>query len=1383
MNYRIQKWQIFGKMLKVPKEIRKKVYEHTLSFKEFIDYELDVDEKVPIECLEEQDRKIVERFGIQKCKELDWELINSDNYVDDKSIRDVLLTINPNTQDINQTLYNLIIDVMLPEYYSTRMKEIYKDRYMETPSNATDNEKYYIYRFNKGEVSLEEIINNWNLFKDKDLNFCLSKDHRNTAHITSSVLKEFVDSYTSLIPLIEKRGEIYTFISEIMNLEKDKRLEYVRNFADGILKNPVRRYRSFTVPDPLSNNEYREIFKYISMKEYFEEINYNHEFQRLFEELEGLPEDYIYNIHIPISSLANHDVLRFIDEYGVKNVVDFDNECGHFFSNNNCEILKLMNSLYLHYSHGQLERSFYTNIRIDENGHYVNLPYTKDQFYEAMRRMITYGPTDATMTDKAPDYRSIQGEFRLRNANLFISEEAPEELQKLFYTKSITPRIIMEHPEYKEFLRGKNLGSCFKRRELEIYDQNKRGGYVVFYEHLEKQFGFDELMNLIVEYSDILDVIYDWNTRNKYQIDFVFNSNDDISVYKKKFDEHFVKVFVGENIDFPKIVPQSLKDNYPTYFLPDTAPKEVRDKFYSRSLSIQDFEDKKMFDYFDKTNIIFGFPANLAWMRVLFENEDMKLANLNRFKIIIAYMKIQDIELQNAFREFVVDAGNKIDFNKLEFISTILSRLSLSNSSEIYAFRKELASQILNSDDPLESLAKIEDLFIRNNIPTVGKIYSCFDILHPDFQGFNFGYSMVSPVLKKSSRISRKVVVFSDLIKASFGSNNRSVNAYLKNIEFGSNLFEKIKSGNLNYDSLSDMEKSELLLFSKHLITLYNNTLIAKRNDNFYETTGDVIKDILNVAKLISPNESLDYNIGDRIIKMFCGFSGIDTLEQAKSYIKQKVGIADKRNREEAMHDMVLQQGDYIKGIGKITYLRNILQNGSVAKEFLGSSAGSDATPLDTDLSKILTSGTTSEMIDSTEAKDYGPIWFVLKNNNRFVTTRTIDGEIDAPRDLSKLEIFYTGAVGKGHYGIRTGFASSEIDYIVMESYDPRVGLEIAINGFYIPVANKEGKIIFTPNDYDMLRAKMSGLSYFDENEYRFSNNLATPETELIASQIEQSNYETNMKRAKINEIIQKSLKDVGLSLKTIIDGDLTPGYVELIDTGSTGRGTNKPGDGDFDFMMRLDRAIIVDPSKLGKLKQALLKNLGKSGTNEMTGSGDFRLKDVQIDENTVVDIDITFTEKTDRITYSTDMALQDRLLTIQRNNIEKYKYVVANILLAKKVLKAAGVYKPNRGEVPQGGLGGVGIENWILQNGGSFIEAANSFLAASRGRTFQEFAQVYQIWDFGENHLAERRGHYSHDNFVTGNMSEEGYKKMCEALTNYLEFIDREDDRKSTSL
>ena len=503
---------------------------------------------------------------------------------------------------------------------------------------------------------------------------------------------------------------------------------------------------------------------------------------------------------------------------------------------------------------------------------------------------------------------------------------------------------------------------------------------------------------------------------------------------------------------------------------------------------------------------------------------------------------------------------------------------------------------------------------------------------------------------------------------------------------------------------------------------------------------------------------------------MFCGFIGINTLNQAKEWISSKIKIADARNRNAANSEMELEQGDFIKGIGGISYLRNILQNGSVSKEFLSASAASDATPLDTDVSMIIESeGTNAEKIKKTAANEYGPIYFVLKNDDRFITTRNSSESLNVEEDMSKIEVFYTGVLGQGHYGIRTGFSSSEINYIVMDNYDERVGLEIAMNGFYIPVANKEGKIIFSPKEYDSLRAKMQGLSYYGENKYTFSENLVTSDIEDIVSQIEKSSYLTQQKRMKICGIIEESLNELGLQLKTKINGDLTDGFVELIDTGSTGRGTNKPGDGDFDFMMRLDKSILSNPSKIEELKQTLLKKLGIENSSGLTETGDFRLKGVKIDNDTNVDIDITFTEKTNTVSYSTDMALSDRLSTIQKQNPEKYKYVVANILQAKHTLKQAGVYKPNRGEFPQGGLGGVGIENWILQNGGSFIDAAKSFIEAAEGKSFEEFRNIYYIWDFGENHLAERRGLYSHDNFVTNNMSELGYQKMVQVLKEYM--------------
>ena len=74
MNYKYQRRQIFGKRLKVPKDILNKVYNCYLSFNEFIEYQLE--DKIPISCIKESDRRIVSKFGIDKCRELDWKLIN-----------------------------------------------------------------------------------------------------------------------------------------------------------------------------------------------------------------------------------------------------------------------------------------------------------------------------------------------------------------------------------------------------------------------------------------------------------------------------------------------------------------------------------------------------------------------------------------------------------------------------------------------------------------------------------------------------------------------------------------------------------------------------------------------------------------------------------------------------------------------------------------------------------------------------------------------------------------------------------------------------------------------------------------------------------------------------------------------------------------------------------------------------------------------------------------------------------------------------------------------------------------------------------------------------------------------------------------------------------
>ena len=375
--------------------------------------------------------------------------------------------------------------------------------------------------------------------------------------------------------------------------------------------------------------------------------------------------------------------------------------------------------------------------------------------------------------------------------------------------------------------------------------------------------------------------------------------------------------------------------------------------------------------------------------------------------------------------------------------------------------------------------------------------------------------------------------------------------------------------------------------------------------------------------------------------------------------------------------------------------------------------------------------------------------------------------------------------------------------------------LEIALGGFYIPIVDRDSEeLVFTPADYDKMREQMSGLSHYHTGDYKFapeaeleldeltldreslsavsapttsstgysssstsddaqgasSSSITIPSTTTIISELPTSIAETDHKHEVINQAIKQvitNIPELNLSYKDYLDGDLTENIVEMIDTGSTGRQTNAPGSGDFDYMARLDRSILNDPTKKQQITDALLSAFGRENDGSAIVNGNLRLKQVSIDGLAEpVDIDITFAQKTNKVQYSTDMALADRLTNIKQQSEAKYQQVLANIIYAKQFLKAAGAYKPRRSPEAKGvgGLGGVGIENWVLQHGGSFKQAARDFLTvADSCSNFEDFCAHYPVWDYGENHKGIRSK--PHDNFVADNMNPEGYDRMKQAL------------------
>lgn len=1575
MQYKYSRNQLFGKRLKVPKNIKLAVYNCQLTFNDFIKY--DLEDKIPISCLRISDRQIVERFGLEKAKTLDWELINKNPRWYRPIQGDVftnLMQIDPTTEDINKSLYEGVVDNLKPSEYSSQMKSKYPDRFFDTSHVEDEQSKDIMERFNKGNVPLKEIILNWDLLKDKNLTLCLQEDYGNSSKITDVQLKEFMSFYGGLVDFVLNYSDIniYSFIKEVSSLKiESERREYLEKFVDSILDKTIRK-DPYSDTIELSTIQYKELFKYSSIKKYLSKLDSHYGSyygtktgKLLSNELEKLPQDYIFNIPIPFNILNKSNVLKFVGTYGLKNIVDFDNECGHFFTKNNCEMLLAMYQVYL-LGNSQTEDEYKIHVAISGE-------YSREDFYEAMRRMIIYVTSDEKHADKISKRQEITGRFRGINHDLFISSKAPEELKEAFYSKSITPQLLAEHKEYIPYLEKVNLASCFKSRDIQV--KIKQGTaisnkLISLYDYLCEKTSQSNVLDFIAQYSDVLaiydeaiksnsimnryisifneedniaeiskkfcnvikeliiknsfkypnnipddfrtffpdmvledsapeelktalynrtinqefilsnkdyhkylkninlEVLYKYmpvtvfkEDRNYGEINLVkaieeifgkedafdimllygkyiesvfninklenfkFNNNSSKEELLKEIDSNILQAIIDGKIKYDDNMPSHFKNSNPTLFLDQKVSKDIRDKFYNREFVLQDFNDTPdLLNIFGDTNIIYGFSEEFVWIAPLFNNSDSsKIANLNRLKIILEYQKINDSSLRLIFKKYILKNIDNIDPEKIKYSSEVLCRLVQSNSSELYSVREKLATQLLKASDPIDKLNKIEKIFIKNNIPLFGKIFSCFQILYPNLEEFQFDdTSRVSPELKeqslgkvglgKTSNEKRFNIIFNDLLRIAYRSNSRNFMKYLENIEIGNDIYLRISKNDFDISGLSQAEQEILEIFIKHLQTLLENT-IKGSTENIDLDKCTLSEKTKILGNLFGANKK--YDLKDRVVRSFCYYAGIKSFDELKTLTINAVAEADARGRKYARElgggkVFRFEKGDFVRGIGGYEVLGNSLNTGNVSKEFLSvfrGTSSSDTTPLDVDITMIDETSNIYNSINGTPTGfGFGNVFVIFKKDNpNFYITRDKDGNLtNQEYDPRKNELFGTSVAGAGyetHWGARTGFAFTDVDFILYKKqqmideknpYDengnvnykktetaifddlPAIKFEIARNGYYIPVIDFSGKLIFTEKEYDELRRKMAGLSYYGLPKYNLSNHLVDDTILEIKEEMVATQDRTTTENMKIQTKIIETLTNLGIRVNLGFNPDLTNNNAELYCTGSTSRNTNIPNDSDFDFLIKIDRDIYYDDRKLTDLKATLKSAMGLKDGKDGKIVGQYFNGD-----GNAVDVEISFVPRTDKLDYSTDVSLQERLKNIEEQYPDQYPYVVANIVFAKKILKENGVYKTAKSDIKQGGMGGIGIENWILQHGGSLFDAAKSFLEAADGKTFEEFVKIYQVWDFGSNHYSEKTSMYSHENFIFEQanddnkkplkMTEDGYNKMVQVLRNYI--------------
>ncbi len=669
--------------------------------------------------------------------------------------------------------------------------------------------------------------------------------------------------------------------------------------------------------------------------------------------------------------------------------------------------------------------------------------------------------------------------------------------------------------------------------------------------------------------------------------------------------------------------------------------EEILDAEYSSKLCLinKDFAQKQ----FNEGN----------WHKLIeikIDEESLQIFTEKQLKIIECYKEIIDGNLRNEFEKYVMEHMDELSIPQIELCSKVLQRLLYSNSIELYSFRESIASQLLNSKNPLEELKKLEEIFVSNNLPLFAKMYKCFGLLYPNLEyerggnPLNFSdNSRIAPQFHDkfleslgsknvSNTEKRFLVIYNDLLRIAVKSGSRDLLDYLDNLEKGNDLFYALTNTNLTYESLDEENKRIVDIFLSHLITLYENTKKGKNTRGIFDKLP--VKNKLEILmRLFKTNNR--YDIKDRIVRSFAFQAGYKSFAELKEAVLKAIREADERNRKvgEKLENGELfqfEEYDFVRGIGDFKALEGSLQNGNVSKEHLSvfrETSESDTTPLDIDITLVTkTDSIYSAIKDTPTGFGFGNIFIIIKKDNPNLNiSRDKDGNIiSTTYDASKIEMFGTHTPLGGfetHWGARTGIALTDIDYILYKKnltiddtkpYDEAGNLNygkttkkpyddlsvikfsIAKNGYYIPVIDFSGKLIFTVKEYEELRKKMAGLSYYGVDNYEFSPTMISEDAKIICEELEKNRQETLLKEQKVVDKIKKALYEYGFSsVKSTLDTNLDYNVAELFNTGSTGRGNNMIGAGDFDFILRVDREILFNPEKLNALRQKLADILG----------------------------------------------------------------------------------------------------------------------------------------------------------------------------------------------
>lgn len=285
---------------------------------------------------------------------------------------------------------------------------------------------------------------------------------------------------------------------------------------------------------------------------------------------------------ISLRLFENYGALSLFSKYGLETVMEFDRANGNVFSKNDFALAKKMSDYYFHYA-GNVHDPNRTIYYRSEKPEDWQEPYSMEDFEECVRRMIVEGPTDWNYSKTQPiDFRDFSQEFKDKFPRMFLVEDAPQELQDKFYTKTLDIGELGIHSDWIDFLEGRDFELGIQSPYISFRDPNKCD-YISFFKALRKLEGSESvILNFMRDNAKTVKMadIYQRKYHKEYEV--AFEEIKDLTELRDVLESEVETKILSGVLEYgePYIL-EFFKTKHPDLVLDENAPEELKAKFYS----------------------------------------------------------------------------------------------------------------------------------------------------------------------------------------------------------------------------------------------------------------------------------------------------------------------------------------------------------------------------------------------------------------------------------------------------------------------------------------------------------------------------------------------------------------------------------------------------------------------------------------------------------------------------------------------------------------------------------------------------------------------------------------------------------------------------------